>query len=245
MRNSAVATELTTESHKLARLAGVLYLLTFPTTGAGYGISGTVLGGDAVTLASVAASRGMLELAILLGAIGHVNHLVLIVVLRRLLRPFGKIAADLAFVFLAASVPLSFAAVALELDVLALLDGGPGLAALSSEQLQAQLTLTTDAYLSLFNTQAVFWGVWLAPLGWLLLRSRLVPRVLAVLVLFGVPFYVLAFAGAVIDPGYATSSVGQIVGFVTGVPELIGELGTALWLAFRGAKSGRAPLPSP
>ncbi len=241
MRSSTDSGARASESHKLARLAGVLYLLTIPTTGGWYGISATVLGGDAVTLAGVEASRGMLELAILLGAVGHVNHLILVVVLRRLLRPFGKIAADLAFVFLVASVPLSFAAIACELDVLALLDGGPALAAVSGDQLQMQLTLTIDSYFSFFSTQAVFWGVWLLPLGWLLLRSRIVPRVLAVFVLLGGPFYVMSFVGPVVDPGYTTSLTGQIFGFVTGVPELIGELGTALWLAIRGAKSGGAP----
>jgi hypothetical protein len=101
-----------------------------------------VLGGDAVTLASLEASRGLLELAIVVGAIGHVNHLVLVVVLHRLLSPFGQVAANLMFVFLAASVPLSFAAVAQETDLLALLDRAPSLSALGGEQLQAQITLT-------------------------------------------------------------------------------------------------------
>jgi hypothetical protein len=232
------------ESHRLARLAGALYLLTIPTTGAWYGISATVLGGDAVTLASLEASRGLLELAIIVGAIGHVNHLVLVVVLHRLLSPFGKIAANLAFVFLAASVPLSFAAIAREMDLLALLDGGAALSALGGAQLQTQITLTIDAYTSLFSTQAVFWGVWLLPLGWLLLRSGLVPKVLAVLVLLGGPFYVMSFVGPVLDPGYATSLFAQVFGLVTGVPELIGEVGTALWLTIMGARARKTPTPA-
>jgi hypothetical protein len=233
------------ESHRLARLAGALYLLTIPTTGAWYGISATVLGGDAVTLASLEASRGLLELAIIVGAIGHVNHLVLVVVLHRLLSPFGKIAANLAFVFLAASVPLSFAAIAREMDLLALLDGGSALSALGGAQLQVQITLTIDAYTSLFSAQAVFWGVWLLPLGWLLLRSGLVPKVLAVFVLLGGPFYVMSFVGPVLDPGYATSLFAQVFGVVTGVPELIGEVGTALWLTIRGARARRTPAGAP
>jgi hypothetical protein len=240
----ADSSPVSSESHKLARLAGVLYLLTIPTTGAWYGISATVLGADTVTLASLEASRRMLEFAILLGAVGHVNHLVLVVVLRRLLRPFGKVAADLAFVFLVASVPLSFAAIARQLDMLALLDGGSAFTALSAEQSQTQLTLLIGSYESLFGTQAVFWGVWLLPLGWLLLRSGLVPRVLAVFVLLGGPFYVMSFVGPVVDSGFASSTAGQIFGFVTGVPELIGEFGTALWLTIRGAKSGRPVVPS-
>jgi hypothetical protein len=240
----AVSAGATRESDKLARLAGVLYLLTFPTTGAWYGMSGTVLGGDAVTLASLEASRGMLELAIVLGAIGHVNHLVLVAVLHHLLSPFGKLAANLMFVFLAASVPLSFAAVAQQIDLLALLDGGPTFAALGGEQLQAQIVLTIDAYTSLFNTQAVFWGVWLLPLGWLLLRSGFVPKVLGVLVLFGGPFYVMAFVGPVLDPGYASSLVARVFGLLTGVPELIGEVGTALWLTIMGARARRSVTPA-
>jgi len=235
------------ENDRLARLAGALYLLTIPTTGAWYGISQSVLGGDAVTLASLEASRGMLEIAILLGAIGHVNHLVLVVVLHRLLSAFGKLAANLMLVFLAASVPLSFAALAREMDLLALLDAGPALAALGGDQVRAQVALITDAYTSLFNTQAVFWGLWLLPLGWLLLRSRLVPRVLAVLVLFGGPFYVMSFIGPVLDPAYASSLLGRIVGYAFGFPEVIGEVGTALWLAIKGARGARtsaAPVPA-
>lgn len=132
-----------------------------------------------------------------------------------------------------------------QLDVLALLDGGSVLAALSGDQLQAQFALTIRSYESLFATQTVFWGVWLLPLGWLLLRSRLVPRVLAMFVMLGGPFYAMSFVSPVVDPGLATSLAGQIFGFATGIPELIGELGTALWLAINGAKSGKAPLPSP
>jgi hypothetical protein len=232
------------EHDKLARLAGWLYLLTFPTTGAWYGISGTLLAGETVTFAGLEAGRGMLALAILLGAVGHVNHLVLIVVLHRLLSPFGKVAANLAVIFLAASVPLSFVAIARELDLLALLDRAPTLSALDAEQVQAQITLTVGAYTSLFNTQTVFWGVWLLPLGWLLLRSGYVPKVLAVFVLLGCPFYVMSFVGPVLDPGYATSLFGRVFGIVTGVPELVGELGVALWLTIRGARSRSMPVPA-
>lgn len=228
------------ESHRLARLAGVLYLLTIPTTGAWYGLSASVLGGESVTLADIAANRGMLEVAIVLGAIGHLNHLALLAVLHRLLAPFGKIAANLMFAFLAASVPLAFVAIARQLDLFALLDGAHGLATLGADDLQAQVALTVAAYSSAFNTQTVFWGMWLLPLGWLLLRSGLVPKALAVLILFGVPFYVMTFIGPILYPGYAESLFGRVFGLLTGVPEMIGEVGTALWLAIAGARRKRA-----
>jgi hypothetical protein len=161
-----------------------------------------------------------------------------------LLSPFGKVAANLAVIFLAASVPLSFAAIAREMDLLALADHAPTLAGLGAEQVQAQIALTVGAYTSLFNTQAVFWGVWLLPLGLLLLRSGYVPKVLAVFVLLGGPFYVMAFVGPVLDPGYATSLFGRVFGLVTGVPELIGEVGTGLWLTIRGARPRGTATPA-
>lgn len=223
------------ERDKLARLAGLLYLITIPTTGAWYGISASLLS-EGVSFAGLQAGRDMLESAILLGTIGHIDHLALAVVLYRLMRPFGAVAAGLAAAFLAASVPLSFAAVARQMDLLALLDGGPSAAALGDAWLNAQVAQTVEAYTSLFNTQAIFWGLWLLPLGWLLLASRLVPRVLAVFVLLGGPFYLLASLGPVVDPAYASSAFGRVFGLATGIPEVIGEIGTALWLLIWGAR---------
>jgi hypothetical protein len=240
LSGSSLATDHS-ESHRLARLAGWLYLLTFPTTGAWYGISASLLGGGVATLESLQAGRGMLELAILLGAIGHANHVLLIVVLHRLLRAFGDLLANLMLVLLAASVPLSFVAVARELDLLTLLDAGPVLAALGPEQVQVQITLLASSYTSLFNVQAIFWGLWLVPLGVLLLRSRYVPKPLALLVFFGAPFYVMSFVGPLFDPAYATSLAGRVLGTMTGIPELLGEVGTAVWLAIRGTRSATQP----
>ena len=83
--------------------------------------------------------------------------------------------------------------------------------------------------------------MWLLPLGWLLLRSGLVPKVLAVVVLLGGPFYVVSFVGPVLDPSYATSLFARVFGVVTGIPELIGEVGTAFWLTIRGRVTAARP----
>jgi hypothetical protein len=56
----------------------------------------------------------------------------------------------------------------------------------------------------------------------------------------GSALYVMAFVGPVLDPNYATSLLATVIGIATGIPEVIGEVGTALWLAIRGARSGRA-----
>jgi len=231
------------ETDRLARLAGILYLLVLPTAGPWYYTSAAMLGGNAATLATLGAGRSTLELMILLGAIGHTVQLIAAVLLYRLLNPFGKIAASLALILLAVSMPLSFAAIAREMDLLALLDRAQELSALGAAQLQAQVTLTADAYTSLAKTAAFFWGLWLFPLGWVLWRSRYVPRVIAGCVFLGGPLYVQAFVGPLFDPSYATSLVSSVIGFASGIPDLIGEIGVALWLTIMGARSGRAATP--
>ncbi len=227
------------DTDRLARLAGILYLLVLPTAGPWYYTSEAMLGGNVATLASLEAGRSTLEVMILLGAVGHTVQLLAAVLLYRLLSPFGKIAAALTLILLAVSMPLSFAAIARETDLLALLDRVRGPSALSGEQLQAQITLAADAYTSLAKTAAFFWGLWLFPLGWALWRSRYVPRVIAACVFVGGPLYVQAFVGPLFDPHYATSLVASVIGYASGIPDLIGEIGVALWLTIRGARSGR------
>ena len=227
------------ETDRLARLAGILYLLVLPTAGPWYYTSAAMLGGNAATPTTLEVGRGTLEIVILLGALGHTVQLLAAVLLYHLLTPFGRIAASLTLILLAVSVPLSFAAIARETDLLALLDRADELSALGAAQLQAQFTLTADAYTSLAKTAALFWGLWLFPLGWVLWRSRYVPRVIAACVMLGGPFYVQAFVGPLFDPHYATSLVSSVIGFVSGIPDLIGEIGVALWLTVMGARSGR------
>jgi hypothetical protein len=227
------------ETDRLARLAGILYLLVLPTAGPWYYTSAAMLGGNAATLATLEAGRRTLEVVILLGAVGHTLQLLAAMLLYRLLSPFGKMAASLTLILLAVSVPLSFAAIARETDLLALLDRAQELSALGAAQLQAQITLTADAYTSLAKTAAFFWGLWLFPLGWVLWRSRYVPRVIAACVMLGGPLYVQAFVGPLFDLNYATSLVSSVIGFVSGIPDLIGEIGVALWLTVIGARSGR------
>jgi hypothetical protein len=232
------------ETDRLARLAGVLYLLVLPTAGPWFYISAALTGGDAATLANLQAGRSTLVLAIVLGALGHVVQLVAAIVLYRLLSPFGKVAASSMLVLIAVSMPLSFAAMARETDLLALLDGAAGSSVLGGELLQTQIALTATSYTSVVNTAALFWGLWLFPLGWALLRCGFVPRVIGVLVMLGGPFYVMAFFGPLLVADYPSSIVASVVGFGSGIPDLLGELGAALWLTIMGARATRPATPS-
>jgi hypothetical protein len=226
---------------KSARLAGLLYLLMIPTIGLAYGGGQLLVAPDvAQTIVRIQTHRELVELGIVASAFGFVDFLVLALVLYRLFSPVSRGAASLMLAFVAASVPVSLAAVGRWMDILALLDGAQGLPALGTADVQVQVALALESYRNLLLISSIFWGLWLVPLGWLIVQSRYIPRVLGLLLILGGPSYVLSFVGGVIDPGYANTLFAQVVGFASGVPGMMGELGTCLWLLIMGAREPKA-----
>jgi hypothetical protein len=67
-------------------------------------------------------------------------------------------------------------------------------------------------------------------------RSGFVPRTLGVLLILGSFFYVFAFGGAVLNPAYDTTLFARIVGIISGIPDMTGELGLGVWLLIMGAR---------
>lgn len=223
---------MTPDINRTARIAGLLYLLLLPTCGIVLG-GGQLLEPSAVnaTLEDLRAARGFLEFRVLAGGAGFVIWLLVAVALHKLFSSVSKTAANILVVFVVASVCLALAALARQMDVISLMDSR-----LSDDELQPALTAALHGFRNLMLGSILFWGLWLLPFGWLAYRSGFVPRALGVLLLIGAPFYVMIFAGTVIDPAYSQSRVGQIVGVIFGIPGVVGELGTALWLLIRGVK---------
>jgi hypothetical protein len=226
-----------TSNDRLARLAGMLYLLLLPIAGFGFfGAARLVVAGDpAATLANIQTSRTLFESTILVGAAAFVLYLVVALVLYQLFSAVSKSAASLMLAFAAVSVPLSLAALARRSDVLSLLDLSR-LSALGSDYLPAQVMVALQSSDSLMRMSVIFWGLWLFPLGWLVFRSGFAPRTLGVLLMLGGFFYVFAFGGTVLNPAYDTTLVARITGIVSGVPDMAGELGLGLWLLIMGAR---------
>jgi Domain of unknown function (DUF4386) len=230
-----------TSNDKLARLAGLLYLILLPTVGVALGSGPFLMAGNAAaTLANIQAHRTFFELTIVLGAVGFIDYLVLALVLYWLFSPVRKAAASLLLAFVAAGVPLSLAAMAQRMDVLSLLDGAQGLPALGSEHWQVEAMLALHSSNNLMQVSAIFWGLWLIPLGWLVLRCGFMPRVLGVLLMLGSFFYVLTFAGPVFETNYASTLFARVVGILTGIPGVIGEIGTVFWLLIMGAREPKS-----
>ena len=91
--------------------------------------------------------------------------------------------------------------------------------------------LSINVYKTGFVTAQLFFGTWLFPLGYLVYRSRYLPRFLGVLLLLDGIAVLIWFLQALLLPDYpAIRYPGLVVSFVA-------EVGLALWLLVKGVKA--------
>jgi hypothetical protein len=99
--------------------------------------------------------------------------------------------------------------------------------------LQGLGDLAVATYQTGFVTAQLFFSAWLFPLGWLVLRSGFLPRLLGWLLLLDGVGVLVWFLQVMLAPDHAAISYPSwALGFVA-------ELGLALWLVTRGARPVR------
>ena len=219
-----------------ARIAGLLYLVVVLTGifSLGYVPSQLIVSGDgAATVERIAASESLFRLGVAAGFACYIAFLLLPLALHRLLAHVDSRAAFLMVLFAVVSVPISLGNLVNMLDVMTLLDGKAYLSSYAPEQIHAAVMLSFSRYNSGLLVAQIFWGLWLLPLGYLVFRSRMLPRTLGVLLMLGCLGYLIDVFGSTAAPGYSATYLAR---FAT-VPASIGEIGTCLWLVVFGAKN--------
>jgi hypothetical protein len=144
-----------------ARLAGLAYLVVAITGAFNLLIvPAEIIGADAATtLANAQAQTQLFRLGIAAGIVCQVFFVITPVLLYALFAPLGRIAALLMLGFALVSVPISFANIGEHMAILDLAtrDGAANAIAAIAQH--------TDAYNRGSALGAIFWGLWLAPLG--------------------------------------------------------------------------------
>jgi hypothetical protein len=95
------------------------------------------------------------------------------------------------------------------------------------------------SYHHLLALSQVFSGLWLFPFGWLVLRSRIAPRLLGGCLIAGGLSYLLIFSTA-FAPGLDHTTGYRIVSTAIGIVGFVGELGVCIWLLIKGAAGHRS-----
>ncbi len=212
-----------------ARLAGVFYLILAICGGfAEFGVRQRLIvpGDAAATAQNLLASAGLFRVGIVAELLGQVVFVFLALALFDLLKVVQRRHAVVMVVLVLLAVGLTALNMVHQGAALFVLDGGAWTAAFEPAQREALASLFLDLHGFGYGVVAqVFFGLWLLPLGALIVRSGFVPKVVGWLVaLAGVGYLVDVFIAA----------LAPDVGFVLSEFTFVGELLLMGWLLAKG-----------
>jgi hypothetical protein len=222
-----------------ARIAGFIYLcvVVCGTLYLEYIPSTFKTGGDLPALVQhIEASETLFRIGILSELICGVFFLILPVVLYKLLRPVHETWAKLMVIFAVVTVPISYINLLNKFAVLSLISGFNHLKVAANDQLQAQVAFYLDLYNQGNLVNQIFWGLWLFPFGYLVFKSKFLPKILGILLMAGCFGYLIDFFGSFFSPHYNESAISS---YIT-LPASLGEIGSCLWLLIAGVKNKKA-----
>ena len=219
-----------------ARFAGLLYILMCVTGLPGLLLIPKVLivHGDAVATANhLRTSSTLFRLGIASELFHQVVFAYLALALYDLFRSVNRSAATQLVLLVAMSVPIMFLNTLNEFAALILVGPSPFLATFPRPQLDSLAYLFLRLHGEGIGVVDVFWSLWLAPFGLLVMRSGFLPRALGVLLLAGATGAMIGAVTSVLPilSNGVVDTVGQILA--------LGELPIIVWLVFPGAREPR------
>jgi hypothetical protein len=181
------------------------------------------------TLGNIAASETLFRLGIGAELISQSLFIVVALGLYELFKgvnqPRGVLMATLAI----APIPIAFINELNAIATLVLLHGEDFLASIQKPERDALAMLFIKMHGYGLDISSVFWGLWLFPLGLLVYRSGIVPRILGILLIANCFSYVANSLASLVAPQYE-----HIVSRLT-TPLQFGELLFLVWLLVVGA----------
>ena len=209
------------------RSAGLVYLVLILSSSGGYATMTSLLGDDLQrVLARLAARHALFIFAFAAMAIGFVAWVVLAFMLYGLMGSSGRLLGLLMLIFTLAGAAMNFVVLSHLLPLVT-----PASAAMDASKLAPILQSYNRALL----LAQLFSGLWLFPYGWLVVRSRIAPRLLGWLLFIGGFGYLGVFATA-FHPSLDRLMAYRIISLPVGVAALLGEFGMCLWLLIKGAR---------
>ncbi|MFK7814326.1 MAG: DUF4386 domain-containing protein [Maribacter sp.] len=153
--------------------------------------------------------------------------------LYKLLKEINSNAAITMVIFVLISVSISFVNLIPKLDIISLINNT---VEINSAQLDIQaekLLVLLKSHYNGFKILQIFWGLWLFPFGYLVLKSGFIPKIFGILLVAGCFGYLIDFLGYFLYPDYYGKT---IIPTIASLPHALGEIGIGLWLLAIGVK---------
>jgi hypothetical protein len=220
---------------RLARIAGVFYLLVaiFGGFAEGFVDPKMYVAGDAATTAgNVVENSGLVRIGVVAHLIDAVFFLLTAIALYLLLNHVHKNAARVMVAFVALAAGMISLNAVFQFEGLQVATNGSYATAFGAAGSQALVLILLD--IQHYGTLAaqVFFGLWLAPLGYLAYRSGMFPKALGVVLVAASVSYLADLLAAFLVPDVAS----KIHLFLIILP-IIGEVGMLAYLLVVGVKS--------
>ena len=220
---------------KTARIAGVLYLLVGIFGGFAEGYLEPkmyVAGNAAVTAGNVVANSGLVRLGVIADLLDGTFFIILALILYVLLEHVRKSMARAMLVFVVIAAAITCISALFEYEGLRVATGAVDMAYLGIRGSNALVLLLLDSQHYGLLIAQIFFGLWLAPLGYLAYKSGWFPKSLGIILIAACVSYLVDFLAAFLFP--ETSKV--IHGFAIILPA-IAEPWMVLYLLIVGVRT--------
>jgi hypothetical protein len=215
------------------RFAGLLYaLISIPGAYALiYVPSKLIVDGNATATANnIAASETLFRLGIEAQLISQILFMWVALALYDLLKGVNRRHASVMLTLIVVSIPIALLNELNSIAALILVRGADFLSVFDKPQRDALAMLFLNLHDHGFGVAAIFWGLWLFPLGLLVYRSGFFPRVLGVLLMANCFTYLVNSFTSLLMPHYEAIVSRWMM------PFQFGELVFMFWLLIIGAK---------
>ena len=219
-----------------ARTAGFFWLMTILTGAFAMFAGGSVVvsGDAAATAANILAHESLFRLGVAANLVATACYLVATLLVYDLLKPVSRNLSLLAAFFSLAGCAIGAFSELFHLAPLVVLGGGQYLTVFTMEQLRAlaYMFLRLNAQASIIGF--AFFGLHCFLIGYLILRSTFLPRLVGVLMAFaGLGWLTFSFANLLSPP------LGRSLSYYIALPGALGELSLTLWLLVIGVNVQR------
>ncbi len=220
-----------------ARAAGFFWLITFITGSFAMYIGGSfVVSGDAATTAAnVLANESAFRIGTAGNLLATVTYLLATILVYKLLKPVNSTLSLVAALFSLLGCGIGAVVSLFNFAPLALLKGSAYLDVFTTEQLQALALTSFSLGMRANEVGLVFFGLHIGIVGYLIVTSALVPRVLGVLLMIGGVCYELQSFASFLAAPFAKSLFPAIL-----MPAFFAELALTLWFLVKGVNVQRA-----